>query len=208
MKLTKKARWFYLAITVCMTLLILSCEEKDTPTPIGSELEDVGSLINQSEDFTHFSNLIAIADQEIPDGQRGVLEMLSDTESGDQYTLFAPSDEIFEALALEWSGQDFQISVDDVIGEFTHNGQPAKTRDFVLGHIFRSDTRYESSTFENNLSLVSENGDRWRMILSENASSGFAFTLESNQSNSNPYLISQTDILLGINGAVHAALVN
>ncbi len=208
MKLTKEAKWFYLVITICMTLLVLSCEEKDSPTPDDNEIEDIGTLLSQSAQFTHFADLITIADQEIPEGGRGIMDMLTDTESNEQYTIFAPSNEVFESLAQEWSGGDFQLGVAEVIAEFTHSGQPAKTRDFVLGHIFKSTVRFESSAFQTDLVFESEKGISWTMIQSQNANSGFGFVLSQSSSNVNPYLIFETDIILADNGVVHSALVN
>lgn len=207
MKPNKTFRSFYLLSTVSMTLLFSACGNDEDPTSEDPVSDDIGTLMAQSEDFSHFASLIAIADQEIPEGEKGIMQMLTDTESQEQFTIFAPSDEVFESIADEWSNSSFQASVEDVIAEFTHSGQPEKTRDFVLGHIFMGEVRYEFSAFQIDLTLESQKGIRWTMIAHEGAISGFGFVLE-NSPNSNPYLIYGTDVLVGSNGIVHAALVN
>ena len=133
--------------------------------------------------------------------------MLSESTPNFEITVFAPSDVVFESLAVQWSSPDYQASVTDVIAEFTHNGQPEKTRDFVLGHIFKSQNRFDFSAFSTELFLESEKGIRWQMVEAADATSGFGFVLENNP-NSNPYYIYETDVLTGSNGVVHAALVN
>ena len=198
------ARYAYLAALVTFPLFLLNCENDD-PESEDPDIENIGTLISQSASFSQFANLISIADQEIPDGEQSVMEMLNDP--GNELTVFAPSDATFERLAQEWSSPNFQASVSDVIAEFTHSGQPAKTRDFVLGHIFKSQTRYESSQFQNDLIFESQSGIRWRMIATDNASSGYGLSLAAGSGN-NPYLIYQTDLIQGGNGVVHEALVN
>lgn len=207
MKPNTIARYLCLACTISLTLLISSCGNEDpgTDDPI---LENVGTLITNSEDFTHFASLIAVADQEIPQGEQGIMQILTDILSDDELTIFAPTNAVFETIAFEWSTSNFQVSIEEVIAEFTHDGQPAKTRDFILGHIFKGDVRYRSAEFQNDLVLESQKGIRWRMIANETANSGFGFVLESSQNDTNPYLIYQTDVLTGRNGVVHAALVN
>lgn len=208
MKLDNQIRLLGLCIAVSASILLQGCDNTEETAPEDSTQENIGTLIMQSEAFSEFANLITIADREIPSGEVGVLEMLNQSTNNQQITVFAPSNTVFEALAIEWSSPNFQATVADVINEFTHSGQPAKTRDFLLGHIFRDTESYSSSMFQSDLSFESEKGVRWRMIASENAISGFGFVLENSSANANPYFIYETDVLTGNNGIVHAALVN
>ncbi len=177
MKLDQSIRQVCLLLIISASILLQSCGETEETSPEDDPQESIGTLIMQSAAFSEFASLITIADQEIPQGETGVLQMLN--ESGNmKVTVFAPSNEVFELLAVEWSTPNFQASVTDVIDEFTHSGQPAKTRDFLLGHIFRDTESYSSSRFQSDLSFESEKGIRWRMIASENATSGFGFVLE------------------------------
>ncbi|MBO3700276.1 hypothetical protein [Roseivirga sp. E12] len=208
MKIDQPIRQLCLLFIISASLLLQSCGETEDSSPDDNPQESIGTLIMQSEAFSEFASLISIADREIPQGEMGILQMLNETSDNTEITVFAPSNEVFELLAEQWSTPNFQATVADVIDEFTHSGQPAKTRDFVLGHIFKSQERFARSNFETDLALQSEKGIRWRMIASENATSGFGFVLENGSPNDNPYLIFETDVLAGSNGIVHAALVN
>ncbi|OEK06249.1 fasciclin domain-containing protein [Roseivirga misakiensis] len=208
MKLDNQFRLLGLCIAVLVSVLFQGCDNSEETAPEDSTQDNVGTLIMQSQAFSEFASLINIADSEIPVGELGVLEMLNQSSNNEQITVFAPSDAVFEALAIEWSSPNFQASIADVINEFTHSGQPAKTRDFLLGHIFRATESYSSSRFQPDLSFESEKGIRWRMIASEVSNSGFGFVLENSSANANPYFIYETDVLTGNNGVVHAALVN
>lgn len=185
-------------------VLTFGCDNKESTTPDDPDSEAIGTLISQSPAFTRFAALITVADSEIPDGERGILEMLNDTELGEMYSVFAPSDEVFELLRIQWQAS----SIDEVIDEFTHSGLPSKTRDFVLGHIFIDDTKLQSSAFRADLQLTSSKGIGWKMISSENIQSGFGFVLSNSSASSNPYPIYEMDVLVGSNGIVHSALVN
>ncbi|OEK01938.1 hypothetical protein BFP97_10600 [Roseivirga sp. 4D4] len=207
MKLDQPIRHVCLLLIISASILLQSCGETEETSPEDDPQENIGTLIMQSAAFSEFAALITIADREIPQGETGVLQMLNESDNL-EVTVFAPSNEVFELLAVEWSSPNFQATVADVIDEFTHSGQPAKTRDFLLGHIFKSDERYERSSFQTDLSLESEKGIWWRMIAAENATSGFGFVLENSSANANPYFIYETDVLTGNNGIVHAALVN
>ncbi len=193
--------------TLSIVFTTLACENSEDTSAETSTIEDVGTLLTNSDDFTNFASLIATADLEVPSGEMSIRDLLSEISPNFEITVFAPSNAVFETLALQWSSPDFQASVEDVIAEFTHNGQPAKTRDFVLGHIFKSDKRINAATFSTQLLLRSEKGTRWQIIPAPNATSGFGIVLEG-RTNSNPYFIYETDVLIGSNGVVHAALVN
>lgn len=202
MKFNRDFKWLTYVLAIVIGLNMMSCENSDSPSPDDQELENIGILISESSAFTRFAALIDIADAEIPTGERGIMEMLTDTDSEDMYSIFAPSDAVFELLRIEWNADN----VDQVIGEFTHNGLPSKTRDFVLGHIFVNDEKIESEQFRADLALTSGSGVDWKLMATENIASGFGFVLANNDTN--PYPIYETDVILGSNGIVHSALVN